>query len=189
MVKWPECCRANLGMNEWIVLPDAPHLWNMTYCWPLHCLSLSVQSTEQVTAFCRSLHDVNPIDRPMASSSSSSSSSLSPSPVSALPPAAGHATQRQLSHADKLRKVINELVETEKTYVKVSTILTESSTYASNWWISNQEFSPHSCQGECLCYVVWVMFIVERFLLIDSPNFFSQFFFISISCAFRTWAV
>uniref|UniRef100_A0A4W6FVS5 TIAM Rac1 associated GEF 1 n=1 Tax=Lates calcarifer TaxID=8187 RepID=A0A4W6FVS5_LATCA len=61
-------------------------------------LSLSVQSTEQVTAFCRSLHDMNPLE--------------------SLPPTAGTATQRQLSHADKLRKVINELVETEKTYVK-----------------------------------------------------------------------
>lgn len=56
----------------------------------------------------------------MSSSSSSSSSSLSPSPVSALPPTPGPAAQRQLSHADKLRKVINELVETERTYVKVS---------------------------------------------------------------------
>lgn len=83
-------------------------------------LTLSVQSTEQVTAFCRSLHDMNPPECPMSCSSSSSSSSLSPSPVSALPPSAGAATQRQLSHADKLRKVISELVETEKTYVKVS---------------------------------------------------------------------
>lgn len=40
--------------------------------------------------------------------------------MSVLPPTAGTATQRQLSHADKLRKVISELVETEKTYVKVS---------------------------------------------------------------------
>uniref|UniRef100_A0A3P8TYC7 TIAM Rac1 associated GEF 1 n=1 Tax=Amphiprion percula TaxID=161767 RepID=A0A3P8TYC7_AMPPE len=62
---------------------------------------------------------------PMSSSSSSSSSSLSPSPVSALPPTAGAATQRQLSHADKLRKVINELVETEKTYVKDLSCLIE----------------------------------------------------------------
>ncbi len=84
-------------------------------------LCLSAQSTEQVAAFCRSLHDMNPLECPMSSSSSSSSSSLSPSPVSALPPTAGTATQRQLSHADKLRKVINELVETERTYVKVST--------------------------------------------------------------------
>uniref|UniRef100_M4AT67 TIAM Rac1 associated GEF 1 n=1 Tax=Xiphophorus maculatus TaxID=8083 RepID=M4AT67_XIPMA len=76
------------------------------------------KSTEQVTAFCRSLHDMNPLECPMSSSSSSSSSSLSPSPVSALAPAAGTAAQRQLSHADKLRKVISELVETEKTYVK-----------------------------------------------------------------------
>uniref|UniRef100_A0A3B4YII3 TIAM Rac1 associated GEF 1 n=1 Tax=Seriola lalandi dorsalis TaxID=1841481 RepID=A0A3B4YII3_SERLL len=66
------------------------------------------QSTEQVTAFCRSLHDMNPLD-----------------PVSALPPTAGTATQRQLSHADKLRKVINELVDTEKTYVKDLSCLIE----------------------------------------------------------------
>ncbi|XP_058483251.1 rho guanine nucleotide exchange factor TIAM1-like isoform X1 [Solea solea] len=76
------------------------------------------KSTEQVTAICRSLHDMNPPECPMSCSSSSSSSSLSPSPVSAFPPANGTAAQRQLSHADKLRKVINELVETEKTYVK-----------------------------------------------------------------------
>uniref|UniRef100_A0A3B4H4L9 T-lymphoma invasion and metastasis-inducing protein 1-like n=1 Tax=Pundamilia nyererei TaxID=303518 RepID=A0A3B4H4L9_9CICH len=50
-------------------------------------------STEQVTVFCRGLHDINP-------------------------PESAAATQKQLSHADKLRKVINELVETEKTYVK-----------------------------------------------------------------------
>ncbi|KAM3868568.1 rho guanine nucleotide exchange factor TIAM1-like [Diretmus argenteus] len=83
------------------------------------------KSTEQVTAFCRSLHDMNPLECPMSSSSSSSSSSLSPSPVSAVPPAAVAATQRQLSHADKLRKVISELVETEKTYVKDLSCLIE----------------------------------------------------------------
>ncbi|KAM6907302.1 rho guanine nucleotide exchange factor TIAM1 [Xenentodon cancila] len=76
------------------------------------------KNSEQVTAFCHSLHDMNPPESTMSSSSSSSLSSLSPSPVSALPPTAGPATQRQLSHADKLRKVISELVETEKTYVK-----------------------------------------------------------------------
>uniref|UniRef100_A0A7N6BT19 DH domain-containing protein n=1 Tax=Anabas testudineus TaxID=64144 RepID=A0A7N6BT19_ANATE len=58
----------------------------------------SLFSTEQVAAFCRSLHDMNPPE--------------------SLPPTGGTATQRQLSHADKLRKVINELVETENTYVK-----------------------------------------------------------------------
>uniref|UniRef100_A0A8D0ADZ0 TIAM Rac1 associated GEF 1 n=1 Tax=Sander lucioperca TaxID=283035 RepID=A0A8D0ADZ0_SANLU len=68
-------------------------------------LSLSVQSTEQVTTFCRSLHDMNPLE--------------------SFPPTAGTATQRQLSHADKLRKVINELVETEKTYVKDLSCLIE----------------------------------------------------------------
>ncbi|TMS13717.1 T-lymphoma invasion and metastasis-inducing protein 1, partial [Larimichthys crocea] len=89
------------------------------------CTGTGQKSTEQVTAFCRSLHDMNPLECPMSSSSSSSSSSLSPSPVSALPPTAGAATQRQLSHADKLRKVINELVETEKTYVKDLSCLIE----------------------------------------------------------------
>ncbi|XP_038140942.1 T-lymphoma invasion and metastasis-inducing protein 1-like isoform X4 [Cyprinodon tularosa] len=78
----------------------------------------SEESTEQVANFCRNLHDMNTQECPMSSSSSSSSSSLSPSPVSALAPAAGTAAQRQLSHADKLRKVIAEVVETEKTYVK-----------------------------------------------------------------------
>uniref|UniRef100_A0A669CNC9 TIAM Rac1 associated GEF 1 n=1 Tax=Oreochromis niloticus TaxID=8128 RepID=A0A669CNC9_ORENI len=59
----------------------------------LDFFKLLEDSTEQVTAFCRGLHDINP-------------------------PESAAATQKQLSHADKLRKVINELVETEKTYVK-----------------------------------------------------------------------
>ncbi|XP_036392299.1 T-lymphoma invasion and metastasis-inducing protein 1-like isoform X1 [Megalops cyprinoides] len=63
-----------------------------------------LKSTEQVAAFCRSLHDMNP-----------SECASSPSPDSPLPPP---ATPRQLSDADKLRKVICELVETERTYVK-----------------------------------------------------------------------
>ncbi|XP_068069715.1 rho guanine nucleotide exchange factor TIAM1 isoform X3 [Danio rerio] len=66
-------------------------------------------STEQVAAFCRSLHEMNP-----SSSESVSSSSVPES--SSLPPST--ATPRQLSDADKLRKVICELVETERTYVK-----------------------------------------------------------------------
>ncbi|KAF6716261.1 T-lymphoma invasion and metastasis-inducing protein 1 [Oryzias melastigma] len=81
-------------------------------------IEIGEKNTDQGTPFSRSLHDMNSLERPMSSSSSSSSSSLSPSPVSVLPPTAGTATQRQLSHADKLRKVISELVETEKTYVK-----------------------------------------------------------------------
>ncbi|XP_055768039.1 LOW QUALITY PROTEIN: rho guanine nucleotide exchange factor TIAM1-like [Salvelinus fontinalis] len=68
------------------------------------------KSTEQVAAFCRSLHDMNPSE---CATSSSSPSLESPFP----PPATGTAT-RQLSDADKLRKVICELVETERTYVK-----------------------------------------------------------------------
>uniref|UniRef100_A0A3B3RGX5 TIAM Rac1 associated GEF 1 n=1 Tax=Paramormyrops kingsleyae TaxID=1676925 RepID=A0A3B3RGX5_9TELE len=81
-----------------VVLPLTPSL---------HTSALPLQSTEQVAAFCRSLHDMNP-----------SEGSSSPSPDSPLPPT---ATQRQLSDADKLRKVVSELVETERTYVKVST--------------------------------------------------------------------
>uniref|UniRef100_A0A674P6J3 TIAM Rac1 associated GEF 1 n=1 Tax=Takifugu rubripes TaxID=31033 RepID=A0A674P6J3_TAKRU len=71
-------------------------------------LLLQSPSTEQVATFRRSLHDMNPLD-----------------PVSALPPTPGPAAQRQLSHADKLRKVINELVETERTYVKDLSCLIE----------------------------------------------------------------
>ncbi|TKS80800.1 T-lymphoma invasion and metastasis-inducing protein 1 [Collichthys lucidus] len=67
------------------------------------------KSTEQVAAFCRSLHDMNP----------SECVSSSPSPDSAFPPP---ATPRQLSDADKLRKVICELVETERTYVKLDVL-------------------------------------------------------------------
>ncbi|KAK1800396.1 hypothetical protein P4O66_005633 [Electrophorus voltai] len=72
-------------------------------------------STDQVTAFCRSLHDMNPAEVLPSSSSSSSSSSCVPSPVS---PTSAPTAQRQLSDADKLRKVISELVDTERTYVK-----------------------------------------------------------------------
>uniref|UniRef100_I3NG26 TIAM Rac1 associated GEF 1 n=1 Tax=Ictidomys tridecemlineatus TaxID=43179 RepID=I3NG26_ICTTR len=60
-------------------------------------------STEQVAAFCRSLHEMNPSDP-------------SPSPQDTTGPQL--ATMRQLSDADKLRKVICELLETERTYVK-----------------------------------------------------------------------
>ncbi|XP_062869764.1 rho guanine nucleotide exchange factor TIAM1 [Trichomycterus rosablanca] len=73
------------------------------------------KSTEQMTAFCRSLHDLNTAD-PLASSSSSSSSS--PCVASPVSPGSAPSIQRQLSDADKLRKVISELVDTERTYVK-----------------------------------------------------------------------
>ncbi|XP_048016468.1 rho guanine nucleotide exchange factor TIAM1 isoform X1 [Megalobrama amblycephala] len=66
------------------------------------------KSTEQVAAFCRSLHEMNPSSDVVSPSSGPESSSLPPS----------NATPRQLSDADKLRKVICELVETERTYVK-----------------------------------------------------------------------
>uniref|UniRef100_A0A3P8Z026 TIAM Rac1 associated GEF 1b n=1 Tax=Esox lucius TaxID=8010 RepID=A0A3P8Z026_ESOLU len=72
-------------------------------------LYTDIFSMSQVAAFCRSLHDMNP--------SEGAATSSSPSPDSPFPPALGAAT-RQLSDADKLRKVICELVETERTYVK-----------------------------------------------------------------------
>ncbi|XP_049322920.1 rho guanine nucleotide exchange factor TIAM1 isoform X1 [Astyanax mexicanus] len=65
------------------------------------------KSTEQVTAFCRSLHEMNP-----------SSDAVSPSSGPESSSAGVNTAPRQLSHADKLRKVIWELVETERTYVK-----------------------------------------------------------------------
>nr|KAF6476535.1 TIAM Rac1 associated GEF 1 [Rousettus aegyptiacus] len=63
----------------------------------------SSKSTEQVAAFCRSLHEMNPSD-PNSSPQDSAGPQL--------------ATMRQLTDADKLRKVICELLETERTYVK-----------------------------------------------------------------------
>ncbi|XP_039600848.1 T-lymphoma invasion and metastasis-inducing protein 1-like isoform X4 [Polypterus senegalus] len=61
------------------------------------------KSTEHVAAFCQSLHDMN-----LSELSSQSLDSLAHQPV----------TQRQLTDTDKMRKVICELVETERTYVK-----------------------------------------------------------------------
>ncbi|XP_024849523.1 rho guanine nucleotide exchange factor TIAM1 isoform X1 [Bos taurus] len=63
----------------------------------------SSKSTEQVAAFCRSLHEMKPSDP-------------SPSPQDSTGPQL--AAMRQLTDADKLRKVICELLETERTYVK-----------------------------------------------------------------------
>ncbi|TRY83145.1 hypothetical protein DNTS_020657 [Danionella cerebrum] len=83
-------------------------------------------NTEQVTAFCQNLHEMSSSEGPVSfsssSSTSSSSSSCVPSPISPLP---GLFTPRQLSDADKLRKVISELVDTERTYVKDLNILIE----------------------------------------------------------------
>ncbi|CAM2096966.1 unnamed protein product [Caretta caretta] len=61
------------------------------------------KSTEQVAAFCRSLHEMNPSD-------------LSLHPQEFTGPQL--SIMRQLTDADKLRKVICELLETERTYVK-----------------------------------------------------------------------
>ncbi|KAK2089527.1 T-lymphoma invasion and metastasis-inducing protein 1 [Saguinus oedipus] len=75
------------------------------------CIGTSISefdfSTEQVAAFCRSLHEMNPSDQ-------------SPSPQDSTGPQL--ATMRQLSDADKLRKVICELLETERTYVKLDVL-------------------------------------------------------------------
>lgn len=108
----------NPAQQEVEVTPANPHsrFWFCDYCLfsrlSFDCVLFFVpvfdlQSTEQVAAFCRSLHEMNP----------SECVSSSPSPDSPFPPP---ATPRQLSDADKLRKVICELVETERTYVKVS---------------------------------------------------------------------
>ncbi|XP_057359970.1 rho guanine nucleotide exchange factor TIAM1 isoform X2 [Manis pentadactyla] len=67
----------------------------------------SSKSTEQVAAFCRSLHEMNPCD-----------SSASPQD----PSGPQLAAMRQLTDADKLRKVICELLETERTYVKLDVL-------------------------------------------------------------------
>ncbi|XP_074853188.1 rho guanine nucleotide exchange factor TIAM1 isoform X1 [Carettochelys insculpta] len=61
------------------------------------------KSTEQVAAFCRSLHEMNPSD------SGFHPQEFTGPQLSAM---------RQLTDADKLRKVICELLETERTYVK-----------------------------------------------------------------------
>ncbi|XP_073672136.1 rho guanine nucleotide exchange factor TIAM1 isoform X2 [Paramisgurnus dabryanus] len=86
----------------------------------------SHKSTDQMTTFCRNLHDMNSPEGPVSCSSfsptSSSSSSCVPSPISPSPVL---FTPRQLSDADKLRKVISELVDTEKTYVKDLNFLIE----------------------------------------------------------------
>ncbi|XP_051973371.1 rho guanine nucleotide exchange factor TIAM1-like [Xyrauchen texanus] len=84
------------------------------------------KSTGQMTAFCHNLHDINSTEGPVSccssSSTSSSPSSCAPSPIVPLPVL---FTPRQLSDADKLRKVISELVDTERTYVKDLNFLIE----------------------------------------------------------------
>ncbi|KAJ3591359.1 hypothetical protein NHX12_009304, partial [Muraenolepis orangiensis] len=79
------------------------------------------KSTEQVAAFCRSLHDMSGGGGGGASGASGAECVSSwPSPDSPLSPVSppASAPRLQLSDADKLRKVICELVETERTYVK-----------------------------------------------------------------------
>lgn len=64
-----------------------------------------LKSAEQVTGFCRSPVETRKTSSPTGSVVSNTSNMMTPS--------------RQLSDAEKLRKVILELVETERTYVKV----------------------------------------------------------------------
>lgn len=65
-----------------------------------------LKSAEQVTGFCRSPQETRKSSPTGSVASSVSNAMLTPS--------------RQLTDAEKLRKVILELVDTEKTYVKVS---------------------------------------------------------------------
>lgn len=68
--------------------------------------ALLLQTAEQVTGFCRSPVETRKSSPTGSVASSQSQALLTPS--------------RQLSDAEKLRKVILELVDTERTYVKVS---------------------------------------------------------------------
>lgn len=70
-----------------------------------------LKSAEQVTGFCRSPQETRKSSPTGSVASSVSNAMLTPS--------------RQLTDAEKLRKVILELADTEKTYVKVSL-----------WWIN-----------------------------------------------------
>ncbi|XP_059542277.1 rho guanine nucleotide exchange factor TIAM1 isoform X3 [Myotis daubentonii] len=71
---------------------------------------LSSKSTEQGAVSCRSPREMNP---------------SAPSPCPQDPGGPQPATTRQLTDADKLRKVICELLETERTYVKDLSCLME----------------------------------------------------------------
>lgn len=63
------------------------------------------QSAEQIAALCRSFHDTQP------------NGMEGPSEGQDPPP---RPLARHLSDADRLRKVIQELMDTEKSYVKVT---------------------------------------------------------------------
>lgn len=67
------------------------------------------QTAEQVTGFCRSPVETRKSSPTGSVASSQSQALLTPS--------------RQLSDAEKLRKVVLELVDTERTYVKVECII------------------------------------------------------------------
>jgi hypothetical protein len=76
--------------------------------WNSHSVSIITspfQTAEQVTGFCRSPVETRKSSPTGSVASSHSQALLTPS--------------RQLSDAEKLRKVVLELVDTERTYVKV----------------------------------------------------------------------
>lgn len=71
--------------------------------------SCTFQTAEQVTGFCRSPGETRKSSPTGSVVSTQSQALLTPS--------------RQLTDAEKLRKVILELIDTERTYVKVNQIL------------------------------------------------------------------
>ncbi|XP_072370114.1 rho guanine nucleotide exchange factor TIAM1-like isoform X4 [Scyliorhinus torazame] len=90
----------NLSRTAWMSLLFCP--FEYLTVWKISAASGPAMSTEQVTAFCRGLHELSPPD-------------MSSQPLDSLP---HQVPARQLTDADKLRKVICELVKTEQTYVK-----------------------------------------------------------------------
>ena len=74
-----------------------------------------LKTAEQVTTYCRSPQETRKSSPTGSVTSSASNADLTPS--------------RQLTDAEKLRKVILELVDTERAYVKVKTPLTSSNKF------------------------------------------------------------
>jgi len=79
----------------------------------------------KVTGFCRSPQETRKSSPTGSVTSSVSTTALTPS--------------RQLTDAEKLRKVVMELVDTERTYVKVS--LQRENTSLNSWWFKPREKS------------------------------------------------
>jgi T-lymphoma invasion and metastasis-inducing protein 1 len=77
----------------------------------------ALQTAEQITGFCRS-----PVETRKSSPTGSIVSSQSQQAAVLTP-------SRQLTDAEKLRKVVLELVDTERTYVKVNITIIYSESY------------------------------------------------------------